>query len=113
LACLLAFLIPFSVVCHISSDAETIRVSFDPSVISYNDILEMMFAFHTPADPRWAGTQYRSAIFAHNPEQRELAEKALQKVGGKLATYVAIEDSSDFYKAEEYHQKYLEKALTM
>lgn len=71
-----------------------------------------MFAFHTPADPRWAGTQYRSAIFVYNEEQRTFAEEALRKVGGRLTTYVAIENASDFYKAEEYHQKYLEKAMS-
>lgn len=72
-----------------------------------------MFSYHTPADPRWAGTQYRSAIFVYNGEQREMASKFLEeKIGGKLATYVAIEDASDFYKAEEYHQKYLEKAVS-
>lgn len=93
-------------------DAEGIRVTFDPSLVSYQDLLEMMFAFHTPADPRWAGTQYRSAIFVHNEEQRQLSQKALEKVGGKLATFVAIEDAADFYKAEEYHQKYVEKAMS-
>ncbi|CAJ1968557.1 unnamed protein product [Cylindrotheca closterium] len=72
-----------------------------------------MFNYHTPADPRWAGTQYRSAIFVYNGEQRERATKFLEEtIGGKLATYVAIEDASDFYKAEEYHQKYLEKAVS-
>eukprot|EP00980_Cylindrotheca_fusiformis_P001911 scaffold437_cov111-Cylindrotheca_fusiformis.AAC.9 len=71
----------------------------------------MMFAFHTPADPRWAGTQYRSVIFVYNDEQRTLAQAALDKIGGKLATYVAIEEAADFYRAEEYHQKYLEKAI--
>ena len=92
-------------------DAETIRVEYDSSILSYKDMLEMVFGFHTPADPRWAGTQYRSAIFVHTNEQRQEAEQALQAIGGKLATYVAIEDASDFYKAEEYHQKYLEKAM--
>lgn len=92
-------------------DAETIRVEYDSSILSYKDMLEMVFGFHTPADPRWAGTQYRSAIFVHTNEQRKEAEQALQAIGGKLATYVAIEDASDFYKAEEYHQKYLEKAM--
>lgn len=65
---------------------------------------------HTPADPRWAGTQYRSAIFVHTPEQRELAEQAVRSRGA-LGEFVAVEDASDFYQAEEYHQKYIEKVI--
>mmetsp|Transcript_11614 Transcript_11614/g.33460 ORF Transcript_11614/g.33460 Transcript_11614/m.33460 type:complete len:82 (-) Transcript_11614:288-533(-) len=67
---------------------------------------------HTPADPRWAGTQYRSAIFVLTPEQRELAEKAVL-ARGALGKFVAVEDAGDFYRAEEYHQKYIEKATDM
>ena len=68
----------------------------------------MFFGFHTPADPRWAGTQYRSAIFVHTPEQRKLAEDAVQSQGS-IGKYVAIEDASDFYRAEEYHQDFIGK----
>ena len=67
---------------------------------------------HTPADPRWAGTQYRSAIFVHTPDQRTMAERAV-KARGALGGFVAVEDASDFYKAEEYHQKYIEKMTGM
>ena len=91
------------------SDAESIRISFDPAQISYADLLNLFFDMHTPADPRWAGTQYRSAVFVHTPEQRELAEQAVQSRGA-LGKFVAVEDASDFYRAEEYHQKYIEKA---
>ena len=92
-----------------TKDAETIRVTFDPTKLSYGDMLDMFFSFHTPADPRFAGTQYRSAIFVHNDEQRELAEKALQEKGSTMQKFVAIEKASDFYQAEEYHQKYIAK----
>jgi peptide-methionine (S)-S-oxide reductase len=70
----------------------------------------MFFSLHTPADPSWAGTQYRSAIFVHDAEQRELAELAVM---GQIAigSYVAVEDASDCYRAEEYHQKYIEKVM--
>lgn len=74
-------------------------------------MLDMFFGMHTPADPRWAGTQYRSAIFVHTPEQRKLTEAAVQ-AQGTIGKFVAIEDASDFYRAEEYHQKYIEKATT-
>ena len=89
-------------------DAESMRVTFDSSKISYADLLDLFFDVHTPADPRWAGTQYRSAIFVYTPEQRQLAQQAVQSRGA-LGKMVAIEDASDFYRAEEYHQKYLEK----
>ncbi|KAG7358916.1 methionine sulfoxide reductase A [Nitzschia inconspicua] len=72
-------------------------------------MLDMFFGFHTPADPRWAGSQYRSAIFVRTTEQRKLAEAAVQ-AHGTIGKYVAVEDASDFYRAEEYHQKYIEKA---
>ena len=93
------------------TDAESIRVVFDPQIISYAELLDLFFQVHTPADPRWAGFQYRSAIFVHTPAQRELAEQALH-ARGALGQLVAVEDASDFYRAEEYHQKYIEKATT-
>jgi peptide methionine sulfoxide reductase MsrA len=93
-------------------DAESIRISFDSSRISYRELLDLFFEMHTPADPRWAGTQYRSAIFVHTPEQREQAEQAVA-IRGRLGMFVAVEDASDFYAAEEYHQKYIEKMTGM
>ena len=92
------------------SDAESIRVAFDPNQLSYSELLQMFWDFHAPTDPRWSGTQYRSAIFVHNAEQRALAEQSLATKGAALAKFVAIEDASDFYRAEEYHQKYIAKA---
>jgi peptide methionine sulfoxide reductase MsrA len=83
-------------------------VTFNPEKVTYPDLLNMFFGFHTPADPRWAGTQYRSAIFVSTDEQRELAELAL-KGKGALSKFVAIENASDFYLGEGYHQKYLDK----
>ncbi len=68
----------------------------------------MFFSFHTPENPAWCGTQYRSAVFAFSQEQRDLAEQSI-KAWGALGRFVTIEDASDFYRAEEYHQKYLQK----
>ena len=90
------------------SDAESIRIHFDPSMVSYEDLLSMFFAFHTPVDNHWTGTQYRSAIFVHTKEQRELAEAVIRQKGA-LGKFVSVEDASDFYKAEEYHQRFLDK----
>ena len=74
-------------------------------MISYQELLDLFFEMHTPADPRWSGTQYRSAIFVHTPEQRAWAQDAVA-ARGALGRFVAVEDASDFYAAEEYHQKY-------
>jgi peptide methionine sulfoxide reductase MsrA len=93
------------------SDAESIRITFDPSKVSYADLLKMFFSIHSPSDPRWSGTQYRSAIFVHTPEQRELAELAFQGQGAIIRDWVAVEDASDFYRGEEYHQRYLDKMM--
>ena len=84
------------------------RVFFDPAKVSYQELVDFFFDVHTPADPRWAGTQYRSTIFVATPEQREIAEAAVAKRGA-LGKFVAVEETSDFYKAEEYHQRYLDK----
>jgi methionine-S-sulfoxide reductase len=92
-------------------DAETIRVTFNEDKVSYQNVLDMFFGFHTPGNPKWTGTQYRSAIFVHTPEQREMAENTVKSLGA-LGSFVAVEDASDFYKAEEYHQKYIEKYTT-
>ena len=79
---------------------------YDETKLSYNDMLDLFFSFHTPSDPRFAGTQYRSAIFAHTEEQKQLATKAVQDKG-RVGSWVAVEDASDFYQAEEYHDHFL------
>jgi peptide-methionine (S)-S-oxide reductase len=84
--------------------AEAIRVTFDPNVVSYEDLLAMFFAFHSPGPPSLTGTQYRSAIFYHSEEQRSQAEAKLASKGPQLNRCVALERSGDFYQAEEYHQ---------
>jgi methionine-S-sulfoxide reductase len=93
---------------NIQDYSESIRVTFDPSKISYQELLTMYFSFSTPADPRFAGTQYRSAIFYHTEEQKKLAEAAVE-ARGRVGGWVSIEPASNFYRAEEYHQKYIDK----
>ncbi len=68
----------------------------------------MFFSFHTPENPAWCGTQYRSAIFTYSDEQYNYAQ-SIVKEWGALGRFVAVEKATDFYRAEEYHQKYLEK----
>lgn len=97
--------------------AETVQVTYDPSEVSYEDLLKIFWENHDPTTPNRQGpdrgTQYRSVIFYHTPEQKALAEKskeALEKSGKfKRPIVTQIVPASTFWRAEEYHQRYLEK----
>ena len=94
--------------------AEVVQVTFDPGVISYKDILEVFFAIHDPTtlnrQGHDVGTQYRSAIFHHSPEQKTIAEQVIKELeaaqlwDGKIMTELA--PFMEFYQAEAYHQNY-------
>lgn len=95
--------------------AEVVELTFDPTKVSYEELVRLFFQLHDPTQlnrqgPDY-GTQYRSAIFFHSPEQKSTAERVLQEaqkqIRGKIVTQ--IEPAQTFYRAEEYHQKYLEK----
>jgi len=96
---------------NIQDYAESIRITFDKSTLSYAQLLQMFLAFHTPSSRNIVGTQYRSAIFVHTPEQREMVMEELEKKGPSFSRLIDVEDASPFYRAEEYHQKYWEKAM--
>lgn len=94
--------------------AEVVQVHFDPSIVSYRDLLNVFFAIHDPttlnrqgAD---VGTQYRSAIFYHDEEQKKIAEDLIKELNamdmwkGTIVTEVTKFDK--FYIAEDYHQEY-------
>ncbi|MGE5722027.1 MAG: peptide-methionine (S)-S-oxide reductase MsrA, partial [Sphingomonadales bacterium] len=95
--------------------AEAIRVTFDPDVIRYDDILDIYFATHDPTQLNRqgndVGTQYRSAIFPHSPEQETAARAAIARAqrdwDGPVVT--AIEPLGAWYPAEDYHQDYFER----
>jgi peptide methionine sulfoxide reductase msrA/msrB len=97
--------------------AEAVQIVFDPKVTSYETILRYFFRLHDPTTPNRqgndAGTQYRSAIFFHNEEQRRIAERVKSEVdtSGKWPAKVVtqIVPASKFYPAESYHQDYLQK----
>ena len=97
--------------------AEVVQVSFDPAKVSYERLLDVFWEMHDPTTLNRQGpdfgTQYRSAIFFHSPEQEALARasKARLEASGKYNRPIVTEitPSSNFYRAEEYHQKYLEK----
>ena len=92
--------------------AEAIRVTFDPDVLSYGDLLDIFFATHDPTQLNRqgndVGTQYRSAIFPQDAEQerqaREAIERANRELGGRVVT--TIEAKAEWYPAEDYHQDY-------
>lgn len=94
--------------------AEVVQVTFDPSVVSFAEILEVFFSVHDPttlnrqgAD---VGTQYRSAVFYHSPEQKETAERLIAGLdaAGAFGAPVVTEVTPfrEFYPAEDYHQDY-------
>ena len=98
-----------------TNHAEVVKLEFDPKIISYEQILEYFFKIHDPTTlnsqgPNF-GTQYRSEIFYLNSNQKNIAEKILEKenkkLSGKIVTKLSI--VKDYCTAEEYHQKYLEK----
>jgi len=97
--------------------AEVVEVTYDPERISYDDLLDVFWHKHDPTQLNrqgWdVGDQYRSVVFAHDEEQRVAAErsKAAQDASGRHRGPVvtAIEPAQTFYRAEDYHQRYLEK----
>jgi len=95
--------------------AEAIEVTFDPKIVSYEELLNVFWKMHDPTQINRQGpdigTQYRSAIFYHNEKQKRAAEKSKKEQQKKLKNRIATEIVSvkDFYKAEEYHQRYMEK----
>ncbi|MGE5093073.1 MAG: peptide-methionine (S)-S-oxide reductase MsrA [Bacillota bacterium] len=97
--------------------AEVVQVTFDPSRVSYDRLLDVFFTSHDPTQLNRqgpdVGRQYRSAIFYHSEAQREAAEAAKRKweASGRWKRPVVTEVSpaGPFWKAEEYHQRYLEK----
>ena len=97
--------------------AEAIEVTYDPARISYEDLLEFFFTHHDPTtlnrQGNDVGTQYRSAIFYHTPQQQAAARQATETLARsgvfKQPIVTAIEPAAEFFAAEEYHQKYLQK----
>ncbi len=92
--------------------AEAIRVTFDPAVISYDDLLDIFFEIHDPTQLNRqgndVGTQYRSAIFVYDEGQRLSAQLAISRNTSKFALPIVtdVADATEFYVAEAYHQDY-------
>ncbi len=94
--------------------AEVVRVTFDPQVVSYEDILRVFFTIHDPTtlnrQGNDVGTQYRSVIFYHDEKQKRIAEETLKEIESKKIwgdpIVTELSPFSAFYKAEGYHQEY-------
>ena len=97
--------------------AEVVRIEYDPDLVSYHDLLDVFWKIHdaTTLNRQGAdiGTQYRSAIFFHTPEQQAAAEasKTQLETSGRSPNPIVTEITpvSEFYRAEDYHQQYFEK----
>jgi peptide-methionine (S)-S-oxide reductase len=97
--------------------AEAVQVEFDPEEISYEELLDVFWSNHNPTTMNRQGPdvghQYRSAIFYHDDEQKEIAEKSKESLehSKKHADPIVTEivSAPSFFKAEEYHQKYFKK----
>jgi methionine-S-sulfoxide reductase len=101
-----------------SGHAEAVRITFDPTVLSYEDLLEQwFFRLHDPTtlnrQGNDVGTQYRSAIFPQSEQQRQTAEAVIARVSAsgrwRRPVTTSIEPASTWYSAEGYHQDYLQK----
>ncbi len=100
-----------------TNHAEVVHIEYNPEQVSYEQLLDIFWQIHNPTTLNRQGpdfgTQYRSAIFYHNDKQKEFAlsskkeHNAKDKFNGRIVT--EINKAKDFYRAEEYHQKYLQK----
>jgi len=97
--------------------AEVVRVSFDPAVLGYRDLLAVFFTIHDPTTPdrqgNDVGTQYRSAIFFHSPEQEAAARSTIARLEAEklwpAPIVTQVVPASAFWQAEDYHQEYFER----
>jgi peptide-methionine (S)-S-oxide reductase len=102
---------------HRTGHAEVVEVTYDPERVSYEQLLDVFWGKHNPTQRNRQGfdfgDQYRSVVFVHDAEQREAAErsKAELDASGRFRKPIvtAIEPAQTFYRAEDYHQQYLEK----
>jgi peptide-methionine (S)-S-oxide reductase len=97
--------------------AEVVQLEYDPSLVSYEELLNVFWSLHDPTTLNRqgpdVGTQYRSAIFFHNAEQEAVTKASKEKLQNsgryKRDIVTEITPASEFYRAEEYHQQYIEK----
>ena len=95
---------------HLGDHTETIQIEYDPAQISYQKLLEVFWDGHDPTRPA-IPRQYASIIFYHTDEQRRLAQESQEDQAAQChcQIYTEIVPSTEFYLAEDYHQKYLQQ----
>lgn len=94
--------------------AEVVQVAFDPALVSFDEILEVFFVIHDPTtrdrQGNDVGTQYRSVVFYHTPEQKAATERVIAKLGAaglwRDPVVTEVAPAATFYRAEDYHQSY-------
>lgn len=99
---------------HTTGHAEVVQIKFDPTIISYRDILQVFFAIHDPTtlnrQGNDVGDQYRSVIFYHDDAQKRIATETIQELTAARAfvdpLVTQVEPLTQFYPAEDYHQEY-------
>lgn len=95
--------------------AEVIKIEFDPSVINYSDLVEIFMYTHDPTtlnrQGNDIGTQYRSVIFYLNSNQKEVAQRVIDKVKKEKAVVTTLEEFKEFYEAENYHRDYYDRNM--
>lgn len=97
--------------------AEVVQVTFDPRVVTFRDLLDVFFTIHDPTTLNRqgpdVGTQYRSIILYHSPEQHDIAEQTIRELNAArrwdAPVVTELEPLTTFYPAEEYHQQYFER----
>ncbi len=90
---------------HTTGHAEVVEVTYDPELVSYEQLLDLFWSKHNPRRSTDRNDQYRSVIFVHDEEQRAAAERSKARVGGAAF----VEPAQTFYRAEDHHQQYYEK----
>jgi peptide-methionine (S)-S-oxide reductase len=97
---------------HGTGHAEAVEVEFDPTQVSYEDLLGVFWLMHNPTAPnRGPGSQYRSAVFLHDEEQERLAKSSKEAAQSRFAAPIVTEitPAPEFWEAEDYQQQYYEK----
>ena len=100
-----------------SGHAEVVQITFDPNVVSYKELLEVFFVIHDPTtldrQGNDVGSQYRSAIFYHSPEQKRVVEQTIRELGAEQVfdapIVTQVLPAEVFYPAENYHQEYFQR----
>ena len=95
--------------------AEVVQVEYDPAQVSFDDLLNVFWDNHDPTTLNRqgpdVGSQYRSAVFFHTPEQETAAKASKERMRSRFKNPIVTEiaEASEFFRAEDYHQQYLEK----